>query len=264
MAIRHPGLRPALPFAASQVDPSLAGRAVRFLAVRLPSVGDAVAGYLQLFLPISERLRLRRHWRRLKGILHEYWYWRGLTEATGGPGAMAELVRDAVAGGDDGGPRAEIDLREGLERAERRLDEERPPGMRIRYGPHVVGIVPPQPGAERLRGAHLRPILATRFALRFLEALAAEGSITPSRPGQAGRLARAIASLAPWYGPMTPAKMWLEQYWQWNRLDGQSEVRAVASGREERLRQLKYETAWLHDEYQEWRSRAQGRERMRS
>jgi hypothetical protein len=59
-----------------------------------------------------------------------------------------------------------------LEAAERRLDQERPDGAQIRLGPRTVGRIPPQPGAERLRGVHLRHILATDLAWPLLVALA--------------------------------------------------------------------------------------------
>jgi hypothetical protein len=69
----------------------------------------------------------------------------------------------------------EIDLHEGLEAGERRLDQERPASVRIRLGQQLVGSIPSEAGAEPLRGAHLRPILRTRLSKHMLIALAMEG-----------------------------------------------------------------------------------------
>jgi hypothetical protein len=74
-------------------------------------------------------------------------------------------------------PEAEIDLCKGLEAAERLLDAKRPAGVQIRYGQQWVGRIPSQSGAERLRGAHLRPILANQLARPLFKALALEGAI---------------------------------------------------------------------------------------
>jgi hypothetical protein len=66
----------------------------------------------------------------------------------------------------------ELDLQAGLEAAEQMLDEVRPLSVRICYGQHPVGYIPLQPGYERLRGIHLKPILATTLAVPLLQALA--------------------------------------------------------------------------------------------
>jgi len=50
----------------------------------------------------------------------------------------------------------------------------RPAGACIRYGRRPIARIAAQPGAERLRGAHLRPILATTLDWSLLIVLALE------------------------------------------------------------------------------------------
>ena len=45
------------------------------------------------------------------------------------------------------------------------------------FGQRFVGYIPPQAGAERLRGAHLRPILLTTMAQPMLVAMAMEDAL---------------------------------------------------------------------------------------
>jgi hypothetical protein len=73
------------------------------------------------------------------------------------------------------GAEADIDLADGLSHAERWIDARRPRSLLVRCGAHVVGFLPDEPGAEPLRGLHLRRRLATELAPALLRALAAEG-----------------------------------------------------------------------------------------
>jgi hypothetical protein len=116
-------------------------------------------------------------WRKVYSGLGYYWYLRGVAEELGSRKAVAALLQAGPHRLDQAGLEIEIDLAEGLEEAEARLDQERPYGARLWYRQHVVGRMPPRAGAERLRGAHLRPILATELAWPFLVALALAGTL---------------------------------------------------------------------------------------
>jgi glycosyltransferase involved in cell wall biosynthesis len=169
---RYPELCPSMPLAHFWEPWSSLSRRLRSLAFAWPEGGDRLAASLRCILDLLEWMRLRGRWRRLLNELLDYWYWRGGAEELGTRRALASFLQGGPGRVDEGGHEIELDLREGLETAERRLDEERPAGACIRYGQQPVGRILPQPGAERLRGTHLRPILATDLAWPLLMALA--------------------------------------------------------------------------------------------
>jgi GT2 family glycosyltransferase len=174
---RHPELRATLRLAHFEARCSFMSCTLRALAFRWPAAGDAFAAHIRSVLDLLERMRLRGRWRKLYRHLSGYWYWRGVSEELGTRQALASFLQGGPARTDGGDPEIELDLREGLQAAERHLDEERPAGARIRYSQQPVGRISPQLGAERLRGVHLRPILATDLAWALLKALAVEGAI---------------------------------------------------------------------------------------
>jgi hypothetical protein len=73
----------------------------------------------------------------------------------------------------------ELNLQQGLAIAEQKLDEQRPKSLRLHYGQQPIGHIPPQVGAERLRGVHLRPALAKNLSVPLLQAIALEDAINP-------------------------------------------------------------------------------------
>ncbi len=170
----YPEIRPVLPLARFKT-PYLSYNLMCTLAFRWPAVGKFLVGWLRHGLDLFERIRLRRQWRQLLGCLLAYFYWQKVAEELSTRQALADFLQKGLADGTD--PEIEIDLREGLEGAERRLDEARPAGARIRYGKQMLGRIPSQPGTERLRGVHLCSILATQLAKPLLKALAQEGVI---------------------------------------------------------------------------------------
>ena len=120
---------------------------------------------------------MRGFWSKLFGALHRYWYWRGVKEELGGRRALTLLLQEGLVHAGENTCEIELDLSHGLEVAVQHLDAVRPDTVRIRYGQHIVGRILPQPGAEQLRGVHLRPILAGHLAVPLLKALAVEKSL---------------------------------------------------------------------------------------
>jgi GT2 family glycosyltransferase len=177
IGLRHPELRPTLNLAYLRARRLSLDRILHILVFDWPAAGDALVTCIRPMLDLMEWARLYSRWWQLCGRLRSYWYWRGVAQAVGTQRALVNFLEGRPAPADVGGHEIELDLREGLEIAERRLDEERPAGVRIRYGKQPVGRIPPQAGAERLRGAHLRRILATDLAWPLLKALALEGAI---------------------------------------------------------------------------------------
>jgi hypothetical protein len=155
-----------------------------------PALGDGLAGLLSHLLPFLERFRLRNGWRRFFCGLMMYWYWRGQAEALGREQGSARFRQGLWTRPDETIPEISLDLSQGLAAVEAQLDQRRPASAAIYYGPQFLGHIPAQPGAERLRGVHLRPILAKRLAAPLLEALAAAQlpalEMEPGRASQTG------------------------------------------------------------------------------
>jgi hypothetical protein len=176
IARRHPDLAASLPFAGPRTPPW-----VERLAFDRPHATDHVAATLRRALRLLERGRFRRRFRKLYGLLRGYWYWRGVAEEAGSLEAFEALLRLPAP---REGRVVDLDLARGLKRAEELLDARRPAGARLAVGPWWVGYLPPIPGAEPLRGRHLRPALAGPLAAPYLRALALAGAI---RDGDLGR-----------------------------------------------------------------------------
>jgi hypothetical protein len=174
---RYPELQPTLPLAHFNAAKGRLEHKLFSLAFTRPAVGDALVTYLQRVLDWLERMRLRQHWYWLFSNLRGYWYWRGVVDELATPQELAAFLQKDSLQVDESNRDPEFDLREGLDAIERRLDIERPAGAYICYGQQPVGRIPPQPGAEALRGAHLRPILATDLPVSLLMALAMEGAL---------------------------------------------------------------------------------------
>jgi glycosyltransferase involved in cell wall biosynthesis len=171
LARTHPELIPSLPLA----RPVREGRVARALvrcAWKYPHIGDRLASQTLAWLPRYERWRLRFRWRaRLDAVL-VYWYWRGVASAIGSGERLARLVSDTPRSVE---PEMTVDLSGGLRLAEALVDEKRPKSVRLVLGGRHVGVIPDVPGAETLRGIHLRKLLARDFAPAYLRAVAGEG-----------------------------------------------------------------------------------------
>ena len=168
---RHRHLLPTLPLAAFRDDLSMRHRVVHWFSFRAPSLGDRLAIRVARSLVWLDRARLRKTWSRVFKVVRHYWYLRGVAEEAGDRRSVLNLLQEGPARENDIGPEVEIDLQEGVPAAEQRLDAERPHAVRLRYGSRVLGRIPSRPGSERLRGEHLRSLLAGTLAWPFLTAL---------------------------------------------------------------------------------------------
>ena len=172
----HPELRAVLPMS-RMFNPrsSSAGRLNTFILAR-PSLGDRLTPHLLHLMNGLEFMRMRRHWHQLLDRLMAYWYQRGVLKELDGKVTAHDFVHQSTLPVDEKDGEMEIDLREGLQRAEQRLDDDRPASVFIRYGEQVVGRIDNIPGSERLRGAQLRPTLAKNFVRPLLVAMAIENA----------------------------------------------------------------------------------------
>jgi glycosyltransferase involved in cell wall biosynthesis len=174
---RHPDLLPVLPLARFVLPSSSPSRLRRHLAFQWSSAGRVMVGGLRQTLRLLEMVRFRGYWRWILNMLLDYFYWLGVAEELHTEQSVTDFLQECLVHENESAPEAEIDLCKGLEAAERLLDAKRPAGAQIRYGQQWVGRIPSQSGAERLRGTHLRPILANQLARPLFKALALEGAI---------------------------------------------------------------------------------------
>ncbi|HJU04286.1 MAG TPA: glycosyltransferase [Nitrospiraceae bacterium] len=173
---RHADLRPTLRLVHFGEPTGVRDFLVHAMAFRYPGLGDRLAGWLRQALRIFESLRLRRMWRFAFTGLRHYWYLRGVVDTLGSPKALMRFLQGGPAHSHHPSCDMEIDLRDGLEAVERRVNDARPAGLRVRYGKHAVGRIPPQAGAERLRGPHLRHALATTLSWELWKAVVMESA----------------------------------------------------------------------------------------
>ena len=170
----HPELRSTLLMYKLIQFPGLYNNLLGTLAFHLAFLGDVMAKMLYVGLGVLEWLRLRWFWRRLLDGLMAYWYWRGVARHLRSLDEVKRYLEEP--GPPQTGPDIDLDLAEGLEAAEQLLDRARPTCAAIHYGPHLVGWIPPRPGAECLRGVHLRRILAVELLPALRRALIQAGA----------------------------------------------------------------------------------------
>jgi len=262
IARKHPTMTTKLKFAQLGDPVSLLRRILRRTALSAPWLGDRFADLLQLALTLSEQGGLRLYWRRCLNLLEDYWYCRGVGDQVHRRPALLHLLREGRSHSDRESRPIEVDLAEGLKEAEARLDNEQPPAAIVWYGRHLIGSIPAHPGAEPLRGLHLRSILANRLAVPLLEALIREEPFAPSASIDQTKLAQSLGRVSTWFGPVRPGEMWYEQAGQWNRVkEDETASQQAAQDHWDRYRQLHRETVWLKAECGRWRQVAEDHER---
>jgi GT2 family glycosyltransferase len=180
LARRYPELVPTLPLA-WQPEGGRVARVLRRCAWDYPATGQLLARSLLSMLGSYERWRLRFRWRSRLEALMAHAYWRGVISVVGTRERLREIsARDARTVVPD----LIIDLANGIEAAEAQLEARRPRSARLVLRSHVVGDIPDSPGAEALRGAHLRWHVARMCGPAYLRAAAAEGLLPAALGGQ--------------------------------------------------------------------------------
>jgi glycosyltransferase involved in cell wall biosynthesis len=236
-------------------------RVLRTLAFISRQVGDGLASSLQLGLKLMEEAKLRDSWKQLWDVLKDYWYWRGVAEELTDRRALADLGQLADGSLASEHLEIEIDLREGIDKAERLLDDQRPAALRLFYGMQPVGVVPFTPGAERLKGVHLRSILTSSLAAPMLAALTLAGVTTDSDSINREKLAFLLQFKSSWFGKMETRKHWSEQYSQWLSLKGRyQEGDSLYWRQQTEIANLKNEKLILDSQYAHWQRLAERHE----
>jgi hypothetical protein len=115
-------------------------------------------GPARLMLGCLERLKMRKSWAKHFRLLCMLEYCRGYRRAFRSVASM--MRRPDGSGTPQGGQSLRIDLKDGWKGALERVDRERPDGIILEYHRHPMVRIPPQPGAEPLRGIHLHALFA--------------------------------------------------------------------------------------------------------
>jgi GT2 family glycosyltransferase len=175
IAGRHPELRTALPMTRAATARQ---RLSRWLAFAWPAAGDAGARLLVALLPALDRAGATMAWLRVLYAVLGYWYERGLADALGDRRTLKALLAgawDETRVRDTG---ETLDLAGGIDRAAARLDERRPDAVTLTVGSQLLARVPWVPGAERVAGRHLLPLLTRHYHRRLVERLLEHGALT--------------------------------------------------------------------------------------
>lgn len=175
LAQQYPELRTVLLLAR---PPTLKQRTMRWAAFHAPRVGDAAAQTVMDLLPLVERLGMRMMWQRLLYGVFAYWYARGLADALPRNAEVDRLLEGAWdERRERDAQRLAVPLDDGVDAAERLLDEHRPMAASLTVAGREFGQLAYQPGAEPLAGRHLRQDLMTVLYREYVEALIAAGRL---------------------------------------------------------------------------------------
>ena len=172
---RHPEIKPILHLKDYDTPDSVVDKILVAIVFLWPAALDLLVVGLRTSLDWLEYLGMRGSWRWLRTKLLAYSYLRGVMDQLKTRSALSSFMQEGTGGADWGGHEINIDLQQGWEAAERLLDAERPAGVYLYYGEQTVGHILPQAGTERLRGAHLRSILARQFAEPLARAIGING-----------------------------------------------------------------------------------------
>jgi hypothetical protein len=141
-----------------------------FLIFHDNKFSDAIARAFSKLLGPLESFLLQRQWRQLLYLLLGYWYLRGVAYALGYRQALSEFLKQPLKASATQ-LEIEIDLCNGIVQAECQLNQKRPSSIKLCFGDTIIGQLPHQPGAEKLRADHLLPALSRDLSSNLLKVL---------------------------------------------------------------------------------------------
>jgi len=183
---KHPELLQALPLGATVGSHGPVPRGFRKLPFTRRRAASALATGLRRSLDLFEAARMRGRWHVRLYQLLELAYWQGIASEVGTLGALAALVHGTARADGRAWLWLRVDLCKGLSPAERCVESVRPDAIAVFHRDETVGMISPWPGAEPLRGVHLRAALAQTLAPPLLASLGRAGEIGVEQHG--GRL----------------------------------------------------------------------------
>ena len=100
-----------------------------------------------------------------------YWYLRGMIQELD-LHKQFDLYMDDDQTRENCETTLEIDLRDGIDQAKRRVEEVEPHCIKLKYGKLHIGQLNNKTGAEKLRGIHLAPMLAKEIPFTLVGLIA--------------------------------------------------------------------------------------------
>jgi GT2 family glycosyltransferase len=170
----HPRVIASMPLAAPPAKLRTVERVLRRIAFqRNKALSGCCIRSLKLLTAAGEKMRSRWIWLRHLHLLLFFYYWRGTADAVGGRPEFRKFLAGAAGpGAEEYAAVREIQLRAGFGAVRRQLDLSRTSGAVLRHGRHILGLIPPEPGRELLKGDHLRHYLMNDFSATLLKTLA--------------------------------------------------------------------------------------------
>lgn len=135
---------------------------LRFIQLA-PALTDVIAKVGFALMNYSEKITLNSYWLRLNYLLHQYWYVRGLIEATGSVNRARQAIKSKRIQLSDH-QKLTIDLQQGLRNIEKEIDRLRPLELKVYCDKKFIGTVEHEPGSEPLKGIHLSGLLKKKFS----------------------------------------------------------------------------------------------------
>jgi len=127
----------------------------------VPGLCDVFSNLTEYAAIFFQKIKFHGYWRNLNYRLHEYWYLRGLFEnADSFPNLKLSMDNSAKLNETE---TCMIDLKEGLQHAEEKINKLKPLELEVFYGEKKIGIIPYEAGHESVKGIHLRKILKEQF-----------------------------------------------------------------------------------------------------
>ncbi|MEJ7912603.1 MAG: glycosyltransferase [Chitinophagaceae bacterium] len=170
----HPDLMPRLRIQSLRKPNSLLGKFVHLAAFNMPLICNVIEKLLRKWMEVLDKYKFRVLWQKYSWRIHLYSYLLGVAAVVKSPDNLYRLIERPTSTAVLNATEMVIDLEKGIDCAEQKMDNLRPLSLEIRYGKHLIGIIPSSPGTERLRGRHLRPILAEKFYLTLFQILTVE------------------------------------------------------------------------------------------
>lgn len=129
----------------------------------IPSLTDSVVTLSELLMDYFEKFKMWSSWGTMNYRLHQYWYLRGLmTGAKSSKQLYWFILNNKVVLSEK--QKLSINLCKGLQNAEEEVDRLKPLSVDIYYGEKLIGNIAYEPGAEPIKGVHVRKILKDRFS----------------------------------------------------------------------------------------------------
>jgi hypothetical protein len=203
----HPELIPNLMVMRLLKYSLLPSQMLRILQFKAPKIAEWVATFATKALPSLEKARMLGLWRKTLDGLLGFWYWKGVSQELHSLEEVHQYVVGNLHPPTSFQPvEIDLDLTLGVAHAEQILDNTRPDAVKINLGQTCLGSIPAEPGAEKLRGAHLRPLLVWQWLNYFIDKPDAPAPKLSQPPSTLKDIETIIASAPKKYHPLREAK----------------------------------------------------------